>query len=72
MNNPTNPTLCKDCKFCPYNVNPKFDPNDDTTHYLRDEFNFRRCPMWDDGDSGYGAEWHGELDGWCYRGEVKE
>lgn len=69
MNNPTNPIFCKDCKFCPYNVNPEFKPN--TTLYF-DSWQYCCCPMWDDGDGGYGAEWHGESDGWCYRGEAKE
>lgn len=30
------------------------------------------CPMWDNGDNGWGSHWNGEDNGFCYVGERKD
>lgn len=53
------PCRCRECASCPtdekYNIYEQAVP----------------CPMWEDGDSGWGACWHGELDGFCYKANKK-
>lgn len=33
---------------------------------------FNACPMWDDGDDGWGSHWHGDDNGFCNHGKRKD